>query len=294
MPATYEEALKEGVETPTQQVERMMRGITRTNGVVAAPARLIAVCTPTLGMVSAWWHASVLDLIWPMNTAKGAPMVPDRKGGEIAETRNRIVSMMLATESDKAKLEGIFWLDDDVIIRSPRTCLLKLVSHNRDIASGVYFTKGEVNEPLIFGGPCAGSIPFEPGKEFEAWGWAQGLSYVRGEVYKRMRDEMELGLDKYGAPLWYEPSEFRVDKQTGDVCVNGTEDFPFFKKANDLGYRCLVDCTEHCFGFHYDANGKDADGWPGVGYPRQQWEQFKRHEPIVWPAKDGREDVVWK
>lgn len=268
----------DGVAAIREHVEKC-----RPKGVPAAPARIIPVLTPTLGMVSVWWFTGVLDLLWPMNTGKAVIPMPDRKGGEIAEMRNRLVQMVLATETDKQKIHSLFWLDDDVIIN--RAALLKLASHGRDIASGVYFAKGDVGEPLIFGGPCSGTLPFQPNKEFEAWGWAQGLSLVSMEVYKRMRDELNMGVDKYGVPNWYEASDFRI-REDGSVAMNGTEDFPFFQKANDLGYRCLVDCSQHTFGFHYDAAND-------VGYPRAQWEQFIRREPIVWPAKNGEEEVIW-
>jgi len=269
---TYEDLVREHVEK------------SRPRGVPAAPARIIPVLTPTLGVASFWYFTGIMDLIWPMNTSKAVIPMPDRVGGEIAEMRNRLVSMCLALETERQTVHSLFWVDDDVIIN--RACLLKLASHDRDIASGVYFAKGDLGEPLIFGGPCSGTLPFRPDETFEAWGWAQGLSLVKTEVYKRMRDELDLGKDRYGCPLWYEPSDFRVDKETGAVCVNGTEDFPFFQKANDLGYKCLVDCTQHAFGFHYDALRQ-------VGYPRAQWEQHVRREPVVWPAQGGRKEVVW-
>ncbi len=272
MSTTYEEAIREAVAKR------------RPQGVLAAPQQVIAVLTPTLGQVSMWWHNAILELIWPMNVTKALVPAFDRKGGEIAEMRNRLVSMMLAAETDSLKIHSLMWIDDDVIVN--RLCMLALAAHDRDIASGVYFCKGEFSQALIFDGPSSGTHPFEPDQTFECWGWAQGLSLIRLDVYKRMRDEMpEMGKDKYGVPRWYESADFKVAKN-GQVQVGGTEDFPFFQKANDLGYRPLVDCTQHAFGFHYDAVAQ-------VGYPRQQWEQFVHREPIVWPRKDGKDSIVW-
>lgn len=275
MSTTYEEAVKEAVG--------------RRNGVLTAPQQVIAVLTPTLGVVSMWWHTSQLDLLWPMNTGKAFLPTPDNVGGEIAEMRNRLVSMALAAETEKIKIHSLMWIDDDVIVN--RAAILALAAHDRDIASGVYFCKGEFSNPLIFPGPGAGSSPYVPvagpdDEGQESWGWAQGLSLVRTEVYKRLRDETDLGRDKYGAPRWYEKPDFKVN-ESGALDVGGTEDFPFFKKCNDLGYRALVDRSQFAFGFHYDAAGK-------AGYPRLQWEQFIRREPIVWPARNGHPEVVWK
>lgn len=256
----------------------------RPKGVLAAPQKIIAVCTPTLGQVSMWWHTSIIDLIWPMNTAKAIVPMVDQNGGEIAEMRNRIVSMMLAVEGEDRTVEALMWIDDDVIVN--RAAMLALAQHDRDIASGVYFSKGDFPTPLIFDGPCSGTHPFQPNEKFEAWGWAQGLCMVRMEVYKRMRDELDMPLDKYGVPMWYEPSDFHV-REDGSVAMNGTEDFPFFEKANKLGYSALVDCSAHTFGWHYDTILK-------TGYPKQQWEQFVRREPVIWPAKNGQQEVIWK
>jgi hypothetical protein len=272
VPETYEDAVREAVARRKPQ------------GVAAAPQQVIAVLTPTLGQISMWWHTALCDLLWPMNTGKA--MVPsiDREGGEIAEVRNRLVNMMLAAETEGMKIHSLFWVDDDVIIN--RAAMLALASHDRPIASGVYFAKGDFSCPLIFDGPNSGTHPFCPDEKFEAWGWAQGLSLVRMDVYRQMRDELNMGTDKYGAPLWYEPGDFKVNKD-GGLLIGGTEDFPFFQKANDLGYRALVDCTQFAFGWHYDS-------FQGVGYPRQQWEQFVRREPVIWPAKGERPEVVWK
>ncbi len=255
----------------------------RPKGVLAAPSQIIAIGTPTLGQISMWWHTSLVDLIWPMNTAKALLPCIDHHGGEIAEIRNRIVSMCMATETDSVKVQAIMWIDDDVIV--PRESIMALARHERDIASGVYFTKGEFAQPLIFDGPCSGVHSFRPDETFEAWGWSQGLSLVRLDVYKRIRDELDIGKDKYGAPLWYEPSDFRI-LDNGSVALNGTEDFPFFEKANKLGYSAIVDCSKHAFGWHYDCVGK-------TGYPKAQWDQFSRREPVVWPAKNGQAEVIW-
>jgi hypothetical protein len=266
-----------------EQVREMVER-RRRPGVVEAPQRIIPILTPTLGMVSAWWHSAILDIVWPMNTGKACICVPDRKGGEIAEMRNRLVSMMLATETERQKVHSLFWLDDDVIIG--RACLLKLAAHDRDIVSGVYFSKGDIPCPLLFGGPCSGTEPFRPNEEFECWGWSNGLSLVKIEVYKRMRDELDIGVDKYGAPNWYEAADFRI-QDNGQPRIGGTEDFPFFEKANKLGICPLIDCSRFTFGFHFD-------GGRQIGYPLPQWEQFERGQPIVWPATSHHEEVIWE
>src|SRR5437868_27315 len=84
------------------QSSTLMREVTQM-GVAAAPRmKVIARCTPTLGMVSVFWHTAVESLAWPMNVIK-APLTliddkPDhlRTGNEIAEARNYIVAKALS------------------------------------------------------------------------------------------------------------------------------------------------------------------------------------------------------
>jgi hypothetical protein len=272
MTLTLDEALREEL------------GRKRRIGVQPKGQQVIAVLTPTLGYASFWYFTGILSLIWPMNTGKGVLPVTDHKGGEIAEMRNRLVQMMLAAdESGPARVSHVMWIDDDVIV-SP-AAMLALASHDRDIASGTYFSKCEFSEPLIFDGPSAGTGLFVPGQTRESWGWSQGLSLVKLDVYRRMRDELELEKDQYGAPMWYEPALYQAVK-AGTFTAPGTEDFPFFEKCHRLGYTCIQDMTQHAFAFHYDLNADQ-------GYPQVQWDQFKRREPVVWPATKDHEEVVW-
>ncbi len=254
-------------------------------GIKPKTTEIVAVLTPTLGYASFWYFTGVLGLVWPMNKGKAILPMTDHKGGEIAEVRNRLVSTMLAADGcGSNRVTHLMWLDDDVIVGP--AAMLALMSHDRDVVSGTYFSKFEFSEPLIFDGPSAGTGRFEPGKTRESWGWAQGLSLVKLDVYRRMRDELELPEDKYGCPAWYE-SAFVQAQKSGDFANVGTEDFPFFKRCNELGYSCLQDMSREAFGYHYDLNTDQ-------GYPQAQWEQFKRREPVVWPARGGREEVVWK
>ncbi len=269
--------LEESIRTELKSKNRL--------GIKPKAQEVIAVLTPTLGYASFWYFTGVLGLIWPMNKGKGVMPVTDHVGGEIAEMRNRLVSMMIAAnEAGSAKVTHVMWLDDDVVIGP--AAMLALASHDRDIASGVYFSKFEKAEPLIFDGPSSGTGKFLPNQVRDSWGWAQGLSLVKLEVYQRMKDELNLDTDKYGCPAWYE-SPFQQAMKNGNFSSPSTEDFPFFDKCNKLGYTCIQDMSREAFGFHYDLNTDQ-------GYPKKQWDQFKRREPIVWPAHGDCEEVVWK
>jgi len=277
-------------ETAEAPVKEAVEHNGRPLGIAPAKKCCIAVLTPTLGQVSMFWHIACLDLVFPMNLGKGFIPMIDMIGGEVGPTRNRLVKMALASaEASGQTLDWIFWIDDDVIFN--RMCLLQLIKHNRDIASGVYFSKGETgNQPLIFAGGGCGTMDYKPaqvdgpGETMEAWGWSQGLSLIKTEVYQRMVEELDLGVDKYGTPCWYKEPEFGLDK-TGQMIMGGTEDFHFFDNASKLGYRPLIDCTKFTFAYHYDAERR-------YGCPKKQWDMWLRREPIVWQTKEG--EVVWE
>jgi hypothetical protein len=101
-----------------------------------------------------------------------------------------------------------------------------------------------------------------------------------------MRDELDIGVDKYGHPAWYKVPDFGVTDE-GAVVTGGTEDFVFFDRCSKLGYRPLIDCTKHAFGFHIDLATLQA-------FPREQFDMHCRKQPIVWPAKGDRGEVVWE
>jgi hypothetical protein len=255
-------------------------------------ARYIVRATPTLGAVSIWWTKAVEDILWPMNYIKGVDYQVDSNGGEVAEMRNKIVARVLGFEDDRKEMAAIFWVDDDVIVT--RGALMQLMSHDKPMVSGVYFTKlpGKLSEPLIFPNKGGGTDRFVPApsdeeRSYEVWGHGMGLTLVKADVYRRMRDELKLPLDKYGNPEWYRTTGRAEDitVEDGVIGANGTEDLFFCENAAKLGYKPLIDCSKHAFGFHYDLS-------TGKCYPEEQWKQYQNRKPIVWQTPDG--PVTWE
>jgi hypothetical protein len=244
--------------------------------------KFIAVCVPTLGNVSIEWAQALRALVLPMNTGYCECFGKDDLGGKIAETRNAIVAKALSYESPEREITHLFWLDDDVICN--RTAILALKRHDCDIASGVYFLKGDYGEPLIFPSRGGGTLPFVPDETFEVWGHGMGLTLVKLDVYKHMLDE-GLPNDSCGRPQWYKtPGAEDAEVLHEVLFMGGTEDLYFLEAASKLGYKPLVDTSYGAFGWHYDAKHQ-------IGYPKRQWEQYRKREPIVWDTPDG--PVVW-
>jgi hypothetical protein len=252
--------------------------------------RTIARCTPSLGTVSIWWVQSAEQMLWPMNLSKTTLFMRDWVGDEIAENRNRLVDLALGLENDDMEVTHLFWLDDDVIVM--RGALHQLLGHDRDIASGVYFSKDPdpVSRPLIIPGPGAGTERFIPNRAYETWGCGMGLTLVRTDLYKRMRDELNLPRDRYGHPEWYRTTgkagqHDSIEMDGGIAFHGGTEDLYFCRSAAKLGVHPLIDTSKHAFGFHWDEKGQR-------GYPEKQWQEWIHDEPIVWDTPSG--PVVWE
>lgn len=247
--------------------------------------KYIAICTPSLGLVSVDWAGSLRILAWPLNTGAVSFFVIDEKGGEIAETRNQCVQQALDYDSPDREVTHIFWLDDDVM--PSRLALIQLLGHDCDIASGVYFSKIDPGVPLIFPGPGCGTVPFVPDQFFETWGCGMGLCLVRTEVYRKMAHDLDLGKDKYGRPAWYRTrggeSAFIEDGVMKGGAV--TEDLYFLGKAREVGFAPHVDTTVAAFGWHYDMRKRQ-------GFPRKQYDEMKRDFKVTWETQDG--PVVWQ
>ena len=245
--------------------------------------KFVAVCTPTLGMVTIEWASALRALLLPLNSGYCECFGKDDVGGEIAEGRNGCVARALSYETDDREITHLFWLDDDVI--APRTAIIRLMSHDVDIAAGVYFLKCPISEPLIFPGRGAGTSPFVPDQVFETWGVGMGITLVKTSVYRRMREDLELPLDKYGKPQWYKtPSALDAVVVDEVLFAGGTEDLYFCDRAGKMGCKVVADTSRYAFGWHYDCRN-------GIGYPEKQWRQHMAGEAITWDTPGGV--VTW-
>lgn len=245
--------------------------------------KCIVICTPSLGAVSVWWARQIAELIHPLNIGRRVCFVRDDIGGQIAETRNKIVADAMRLENDRMEIDSLFWVDDDVLVS--RGALMQLYGHHRPIASGVYFLKGDPSVPLLMPGRVQGTDPFVPNKVYDCWGVGMGLCLVKMDVYRRMLAG-GLPTDKLGNPEWYKTvKEYSLQ---GDMLDSGgTEDLYFLDAAQkvDQAFKPLADCGKWAFGWHYDlATHK--------GWPEPQFKQWSAGKKVVWETKDGT--VEWE
>ncbi len=230
-----------------------------------------------MGKVSLEWCLALKYLVWPANTAFIPYFVLDATGKEVAECRNKCVELALTNTS----ITHLLWIDDDVIYS--KNALNRLLSHNTDVVSGVYFMKHEYGEPIIFPGPSEGTLPYIPGKVYkDIWGHGLGLCLVKSDVYRKMAEQLPLGVDKYGITAWHKGFvDHGVTKDDIDVVNSGAaEDLYFLDEAHKLGIKSIVDCHKDAFGWHQDRI-------TGITYPMEQWKQNMAGQPITWNTPEG-------
>ncbi len=204
----------------------------------AVPVVIIGI--PTFGMVSMKWHVQLVDMLRlgkPMNRAVAEMTVI---GDTVAEARNKIVADALAWRgAHGAQMSHVFFLDDDVFVQ--RDTLIRLLAHDRDIVSALYYAKTHVPQPLLFAEPYAGPAhaflepPIEPAL-VDCYAHGMGCTLIRREVFEAID------------PPWFKTGFGEVDAEGEHV--THTEDTFFLEKARAAGYAPAVD-TGHIVP-HYD------------------------------------------
>lgn len=234
-----------------------------------ARRKSIVIGIPSFGTVSLRWAMAYGQIVTPMNSI--CPRVAE-VGYPVDVARNRIVSRALEMDSDPTH---ILFIDDDVIVSGH--CLLQLLKADKDIVAGVYYTKSVYAEPLMFAPPGEGTLDYVPGSGLHrVWGHGMGLTLIRTEVFRRLRDEIDLGVDSQGNPRWYHTSG---DEPDDEQC---TEDLWFCRNAQAIGYERWVDTSPHAFGWHFDAKHNQ-------GYPISQWDEYLKTGAATFEVPDFAE-----
>lgn len=250
----------------------------------SGPRDVVVLGIPSFGMVSVWFMGRILGLRMPMNRIVRHMYCV---GKEVGEARNEIVAKALAIEEDdpSVRCSHVFFVDDDVLLHPD--CLLKLASHHRPIVSGLYYAKTSVPQPLVLSGEYGGTpVTWTPGDLVECFAHGMGCTLIEAEVFRRLRDETDLGVDPHGYPNWFTTTrDAGLLTATGERAVfNQTEDVALLRRAAALGYQPAVDTSAQAFGFHWDARGQ-------VAYPLKQWDEFRTTGQITWDTPHGQ--VRW-
>ncbi len=249
------------------------------------PREVIALGVPSFGMVHMFFLARMLNLRMPMNRIVRHLYVI---GKEVGHARNEIVAKALAMEEQdpSVRCSKILFIDDDLLFHPD--LLLKLLTHNRPIVSGLYYTKSSVPTPLVLHDDFNGTATsWTPGDLVECSAHGMGLCLIDAEVFRRLRDDRSIGVDPYGHPNWFQTvKDAQLTKPDGTPAIyNGTEDVYFLSRVRELGYQPCVDTSPQTFAWHLDSKAMRV-------FPEKQWAEFLKTGLVTWPIKDG--EHVWE
>lgn len=200
---------------------------------------LATVCViPTRGKIDArvvetWW-----SLMSPMNQPFIRMMV---KGMEVGDAYNAAIDIILQHPALNT-YPYVLTLEEDNL--PPPDGLLKLLESigEYDAVGGLYWTKGEGGQPMIYGDPKA-VLGFQPQQVRintvqECNGLGMGFTLFKTDVFRK--------IDK---PWFKTMQEWEPDKGGSAY----TQDLYFFERARKAG--CRVACDTRVRVGHYDSEG---------------------------------------
>ncbi len=190
---------------------------------------LSTICVvPTRGMIPARVVESWMGLMTPMNNAFFRIFV---SGMEVGDAYNAAVETILGHEQ-LSKFKYLLTLEEDNM--PPPDGLLRLYESIDEYAAvgGLYWTKGEGGQPMIYGDPKA-MLTFQPQLVR-----AESVQECNGLGMGFTLFDMDIFRDKKIPNPWFKTVQ-EYDPQTGAAV--GTQDLYFFANARKAGYRVACD-----------------------------------------------------
>jgi hypothetical protein len=200
----------------------------------------IIIC-PTRGQIPARVVQSWIGMMRPMNQKVIGPIFAI--GMEVGAAYNSLIEMILANE-ELAKYKYILTIEEDNC--PPMDGLLKLYESmdKYDVVQGLYWTKGEGGQPMIYGDPKVlpkNFIPQVPriGEVMEANGLGQGFNLYKLDMFK----------DKDIEKPWFKTIQ---EVTPGQGARAYTQDLRFYEAAAKCGYRFAVNCDVKVGHYEYE------------------------------------------
>lgn len=183
---------------------------------------------PTRGMihckaVSSWW-----SLITPMNQKSTKVFAV---GMEVADAYNNMIEQIIA-HPELAKWKYILTLEEDNL--PPPDGLMRLYESmdTYDVVGGLYWTKGEHGQPMIYGEGKEDDLHFRPqvpAQDVQVCdGLGMGFTLFKTSIFK----------DELVEKPWFKTCQ-DWDPATGVKLY--TQDLYFFEKIRKLGYKVACD-----------------------------------------------------
>lgn len=189
----------------------------------------IIIC-PTRGQVPAKVVQSWMGLMRPMNQKVIGPLFAI--GMEVGEAYNGLIEMILSSP-DLSTWKYILTIEEDNM--PPPDGLLKLYEHMNeyDVIGGLYWTKGEGGQPMIYGDPKIEPLNFIPQMPVmdgiqPANGLGMGFNLFKLEMFKDGRIPKP----------WFRTVQEYIPGSGGRAY---TQDLYFYENAGKLGYKFACD-----------------------------------------------------
>lgn len=224
-PAIIIENLNLGLHNADLQatVERLNKGKTYKD------LSTIIVC-PTRGTISDRVVQAWMGLIRPMNQKCIGPIF--FRGYEVGEAYNMAFNFVLSNP-DLSQWKYVLTIEEDNL--PPPDGLLKLYESmdQYDVVGGLYWTKGEGGQPMIYGDPSVEPVNFIPQKPIPdavqpARGLGMGFNLFKIEMFK----------NPHLPKPWFET---RQEYTAGVGAKMYTQDLHFYENAGKLGYKFACD-----------------------------------------------------
>ena len=203
------------------------------------PRSRLLIVTATLGIVRMEWSISRWGQVIPCNWSAGSAtlgignVVPMHY--LVADAQN-----LGCAEVIKKDYEWLLFWEDDVV--APPDAFLKLNRYMQDatipVVSGLYFTKGDFSEPVLYRGNGNGCFKdFKIGRKVWADGVPTGFLLVHGSIIKLMWEESK-EYETFGKTktrkVFETPSKVFYDPETKAYSSGcGTSDLAWCRRVID-------------------------------------------------------------
>lgn len=224
----------------------------------------IAIGVISRGLVSIKWmmHMRNLHRFFPPGMFWNYIVV---EGKSYADGRNEVIE-----RARRDNYKYVLFIDDDVFL--PDNAVTQLLSRQKDIVTGVYWTKASPSVPVIFRKMGEGPyFDFPVDDVFTIESGGIGATLINMKVFDAFEDA--------GIPFFKENWNEVLDNGQTMHCNVG-EDHWFYHNARKLGFEVYADSNVLCE--HYDAN---TDSF----YPDEKIVREYSNKAL---AKIGREDLI--
>lgn len=161
----------------------------------------------------------------------------------IHNARNQIVMSAI-----DAKCDYLFFIDSDCVL--PPDALKRLVAHDKDIVSGMYFGKVQPWPPVVYEKTNEGLYrhvrEYPKDTLIEVDGMGMGCCLIKVDVLKNFVFDKELKYEDGHSEIARESFAFEPLPSPDSKHYAMGEDLAFCKRCQDLGYKLYVDTGLQC------------------------------------------------